>query len=169
MWRSYPQINFIHSLTERFDESLVALRFLLGLDAGDILYVPAKMSGGYDSRPQCNKIPDKIKWPELKDYYNSPTWKKNHLLMDEIHAAVNRSLDLTIENIGMDKFEAALAEHKYLLSLGTKECEPKAIFPCSRDGVSQMKESMKSCYYKDHGCGYACLDELYDRERKIKH
>jgi len=152
-------------LTERFDESLVVIRFLLGLDAGDILYVPAKLSGGYDSRPQCNKIPDKIKWPELKEYYNSPEWKRNHALMDEIYAAVNRSLDLTIENIGREKFDKALKEHKYLLELGNKECGPKAIFPCSRDGVYQIKESKKSCYYKDHGCGYACLDELYEREK----
>ena len=76
---NHSRIKFIHSLTEQLDESLVEFQFLLGLDADnadDALYIPEKKSAEYDSRPQFNKIRDKMKWPELKYYCDSPAWKR---------------------------------------------------------------------------------------------
>ena len=157
------EYDFI-GLVERFDESLVLLRLLLGLDAGDILYLPSKFSGAYTGAKKkggCMKIPDKIDFPEMKPYLDSPAWKHKNAFTNEIHAAINRSLDLTIDHVGRQKFEEALSEHRHLLELSKKLCGDKAFFPCSREGVIQLEESKKSCYLKDHGCGYACLDDLY--------
>ena len=149
-------------LVERFDESLVALRFMLGLDAGDILYVNAKKSGAYHfQNDECTKIPPKKTIEKQDKYYNSKKFRKIITPINEFYQAVNRSLDLTIERIGHDKFNAALAEHKRLMALADETCSPRAIFPCTDEGIPQLDKSEHSCYYKDHGCAYPCLDELY--------
>jgi len=154
-------------IVERFDESLVALRLLLGLDAGDILYVSAKKSGGYHHQyGRCFKIPKSKTnyWNTAKKekYFTSYNWTNKITPLNEFYDAVNKSLDLTIQRIGRDKFGKALKEHLDLISLADKVCSSKAIFPCTDDGIDQLNTSMNDCFYKDHGCGYKCLDELYD-------
>lgn len=159
--------NFI-GVTDRLDESLVALRLILGLDAGDILHVSAKISGGYDDGAggnKCVKIPSSANLTEdIKTYVSSDVEFNEILSIPKLlYKAANKSLDLTIQNtIGQERFNKALMEHKYLMSLVNEKCAPKAIFPCSKDGEHQ--KSGKDCYYMDAGCGYHCLDELYLNE-----
>ena len=64
---------------------------------------------------------------------------------------------MTIDSIGRDKFEKALQEHRHLMDLVSLKCWDRALFPCSKDGVKQKG----NCYWKDSGCGFKCLDELY--------
>merc|ERR1712060_150879 len=141
------------------DETLVALRFILGLDAGDILYFSSKINGGYDF--QCRQIPKKVKWPQLNDYFASNEWREKVSFSDVLYKAVNVSLDLTIDRIGRSKFAEALKEHKYLISLAREVCVYKTVFPCSETGEEQHDRSKYHCYQNDMGCGYPCLDELY--------
>lgn len=151
-------------VTERLDESLVALQLILGLDAGDILYVSAKVNGGYDDgayQNKCFKIPPSILSKEMKEFTYSPEWRKRFAFPTMLYEAVNKSLDLTIENIGQDVFAKALKEHRYLMSLVNDKCAPTAIFPCSKEGVLQTSKSNSNCYWSDSGCGYPCLDQLY--------
>jgi len=156
-------------VSERLDESLVALRLLLNLNAGDILYVSAKKSGSYFhnyNKNICRKIPSKMDWPGQEEYFASPKWQEIINPLNELYQAANRSLDLTIQQIGRDEFDKALKEHRYLISLVNEVCAPKAIFPCSDEGVSQWEAAEEECYHKDLGCGYRCLDELYDNYTK---
>ena len=89
MLREYDFIG----LVERLDESLVLLRLLLGLNAGDILYISAKQSGGYDAggyKGTCYKIAPSFTTPEMKDYLNGDEWYKRNEIMLWMHKAVNR-------------------------------------------------------------------------------
>ena len=45
--RVFQEYDFI-GVSERFDESLVAMQLLLGIDVGDILYISSNVHGGYD-------------------------------------------------------------------------------------------------------------------------
>jgi len=155
------QYDFI-GINERFDESLVVLRLLLGLNAGDILYVSSKRNGGYDGGAMggCKKIPKRVKWPEMEDYVSSYYWKRRYTFSNALYAAANRSLDLTIEKIGRAKFDKALSEHKRLMALVDEKCASTAVFPCSSDGEPQLEASIKNCYKFDYGCGYPCIDTI---------
>jgi len=102
----------------------------------------------------------------MKEFYSSEKWLKLNEIAFLLHKAVNKSLDLTIQNIGKEKFEKALKEHRYLMSLIQNECKDRAVFPCSRDGVMQHKKAYKNCYWKDSGCGYPCINEVYDKVAK---
>ena len=103
----------------------------------------------------------------IKQYISSKEWKDKITLPKKLHEVVNKSLDLTIVNIGKEKFNKALKEHKYLMSLVDKHCAPKAIFPCSKDGVHQYNISKKNCYAYDSGCGFRCIDQLYKQVSKM--
>lgn len=162
------EYDFI-GLVERLDESLVILRLLLGLGAGDILYLSSKTHGNYDDglfRNRCVLIQPTNTTPETDKYLASYEWKNKNNAVTMMHEAVNRSIDLTIQSIGQSKFEKALSEHRYLQSLVQKICSPTAIYPCSADGVFQPKLSETNCYESDFGCGYPCIDELYDNITK---
>ena len=150
--------NFI-GLVERLDESLVLLRLLLGLNAEDILYVPSKVGGSFAKLgDKCVFIQKKITTPAVDKYLTSDEWYTKNKLDYELYAAVNRSIDSTIENIiGRERFEDALSEHLKLMEVVKSTCISESIFPCSAEGIVQ---SNTNCYWYDIGCGYNCVDRV---------
>ena len=149
--------NFI-GLTERLDESLVLLRLLLGLDAKDILYVPSKVGGSFARLgDKCVYIQKKITTPAVDKYLNSEEWYKRNELDYALYAAVNRSIDVTIQSVGKERFDEALSEHLTLMKKVKSHCIAESIFPCSVEGVVQHNHN---CYWSDIGCGYDCVDRI---------
>ena len=155
-------------LNERFDESLVVFRLLLGLKAGDILYTKSKMNGEYDAGASgfCRKVPKKKNFVENSEFFKSSFWTQHNVLVEQLYSAVNRSLDLTIDTIiGREKFKQALSYHKYLMYKVNSKCVKSIIFPCSSNGTYQINESKKNCYKYDLGCGYPCVDQIVYQKR----
>lgn len=156
--------NFI-VVVERMEESLVALQLLLGVDAGDILVTSSKISGGYTlssskGRHKCVKMAKAIPFPAVDEFLHSNEWYAKNYGDYLLHAAANQSLDLTIQALGVDRFQKALAEYRRLKELERRVCAPHAIFPCSAQGENQMNVSKYNCYHDDEGCGYPCIDEM---------
>ena len=146
----------------------MVLRLLLGLNAGDILYITSKASGGYDDgayNKTCYKIQPSVTTPEMKQYLSSEEWYQRNEIAFMLHKAANVSLDLTIQSIGHGTFHKALEEHRYLMELVNSRCAPRAVFPCTKNGTrlrgNGKNATIKDCYWGDSGCGYRCLDELY--------
>lgn len=77
-----------------------------------------------------------------------------------LYEAVNQSLDLTIKTLGRERFNEALDAFVTLRGRAEKRCAAEAVFPCSSIGEVQIDRSSVSCYEKDEGCGFACLDAL---------
>jgi hypothetical protein len=164
--RSY---NFV-GVTERMDESLVALAMILGVPIADVTYLSAKSSGGFDDGGQmsdgdkthtCTYI-----WPSfvsegMESVLNSENWRRKSRWDRALHDAANRSLDLTIESLGRPLFEEQLALYRQAQDRSRVECLHKTRFPCSPGGAYAPRAST-SCLWKDSGCGYACLDEVAD-------
>ena len=151
-------------LVERMDESLVIMQLLLNLDPGDVLYTSSKVSGNYVANLyyKCSKkIPvPKILPKPIQDHITSDTYYKDNFGDFLLYQAVNKSLDMTIEErIGREVFEKALEEHRYLMRLVEERCEDRVFSLCSKDGVEQWE--IANCYKRDFGCGYPCLDEIY--------
>lgn len=154
-------------LNERLDESLVVMAILLDLSLGDILYLPSKVSGGfYKTSHGCTKMTKSFVTPAVSKYLSSKEWHQEIYGDVLLHSIINKSLDLTIEMIGKEKFEQQYNEYKRLKNLADELCSPTAIFPCSANGVNQVKQSRENCYNKDWGCGYPCLDQLVHNETK---
>jgi len=165
-------IDFI-GITERMDESLVALSLLWGLPLGDVLYMSAKTSGGYDGGGQgCRKIqpapsPLDVDMQQLlKSHFfqNLTKWDR------VVYQLANQSLDLTIEQtIGRDKFDPALIQFQQALQVVHERCGGEVVTPCSNGGVREpgsdavgkpYPPTTTDCLALDSGCGYMCLDDV---------
>jgi len=160
--------NFI-ALTERMDESLVALAILMNIKLTDVLVMPSKSSSNdseyyfHEDDQTCYKLkPSPRKLPtEIEEYYNSEEWRARNYGDYLLHEAVSQSLDLTIESIGKTVFEDALTEYRRLSKVALMECASQVYMPCSSTGEPQIELSTESCYTKDLGCAHQCVDEVH--------
>jgi len=147
-------------LNERIDESLVMLKLLLNLRTSDILYLSSKVSGNYFSWPdteRCVKLQKRVINDNISNLFSSNDWFLYNYGDYLLHQVVNKSLDLTIDVIGKERFDNALNEFLSLKQDAENVCVPMTVFPCSDAGKYQ-EESQSNCYWNDIGCGWPCFD-----------
>jgi hypothetical protein len=150
--------NFV-GITERMDETLVALMLILDVPMITILYLKAKSSGGYDDggTGTCVYIQPSHLSAGMKDFFDHPRWKEVVKWDNLLYQAANRSLDLTIARLGFSRFQENLSQFRHALQLAQDRCLRQQVFPCTSSGQKNRK---KSCLWKDSGCGHDCLDEV---------
>lgn len=155
-------------VTERMDESALALAMLMGIPIADILFLTAKGHGGFDDGGgrggvrTCTYI-----WPSfvsdgMQEYLDSDEWASRQHWDLVLYEAVNRSLDLTIDRLGRERFEKNLALYEKARELSRTNCLHKTVFPCSSGG-KYTEASKTDCLWNDSGCGSECLDEVADK------
>jgi len=154
-------------VVDRMDESLVALSLLLDIDVGDVLVTSSKVAGSYFYDPpthQCVELTKSFVSPAVQAYLDSDDWKAQNYGDYLLHAAASHSLDLTIDRLGRDRFDAAMERYNLLKTKEKEVCAPQVEFPCSKAGKPQPKKARKECYQRDFGCGYKCIDEMVANE-----
>lgn len=153
--------NFV-GVTERINESLVALMMLLDLPMADFLYLSAKRGGYDDGRSQtigCKYIWKSFVSPGMQEFLASEQWQNMTYYDNLFYHAVNRSLDLTIDALGRDKFAAQLHRFERAQERAREVCLPTAVFPCDAAGKF-YDEDETDCLWNDSGCGTTCLDQV---------
>ena len=167
--KMFQKYDFV-GLVERFDESLVAMQLLLGLESSDILYFAANRKeqwqrvkigrNQFTCRKPFNWELDILPEPSIHEYLaENKEWYAQNYGDYLLYQAASQSLDRTILQIGLDVFASELKKFRSLLQRAHKECIPK--FPCSLEGQDQFNESRYDCM--DGGnvaCGYRCLNSL---------
>jgi hypothetical protein len=159
--RILSEYDFI-GVMERFDETAVALMMLLNLPMADILYVTAKKHGGYDAGGgggKCTFIQPSFLSEGMQEFLKTDSWKDRIKYDLALYQAANRSLDLTIDRLGRDRFEKNLVLFRKAQERIETKCVPNAVFPCMEGGVFHPPEET-DCLWKDSGCGTTCLDEV---------
>eukprot|EP00934_Nitzschia_sp_Nitz4_P001008 Nitzschia sp. Nitz4//scaffold37_size175936//40140//41486//NITZ4_002033-RA/size175936-processed-gene-0.178-mRNA-1//1//CDS//3329549749//1008//frame0 len=158
--RIMKDYDFI-GITERFDESVVAMQLLLNLTTGDVLYTNSKSSGGFDdgmSNNGCTYIVPSFVSPGMEQYFKrSGKWRNMTYADTLLYQAANRSLDLTIDRLGRDRFDRELMKFRQAMKYVEELCVPKARFPCSSAGHPTDEFH---CHWFDSGCGMSCLDDV---------
>jgi hypothetical protein len=150
-------------VTERMDESLIVMKFLLNLTLKEILYVkPARTSGsfsnGYIDRPCVYLIPSFVT-PGIEKYFESPEWKKRIEGDELLYRAANKSLDRTIDAIGRDRVERAMQQFNKAQAYVQEQCEGKVRSMCD-DGGKVVPPGNRTCYIWGEGCDYQCINDL---------
>jgi hypothetical protein len=156
-------------VVDRFDESLVALQLLLGLETSDILYFSSRTRNQYTLRKatqgggnrylcQASVNPRLLRTNTVDKYLSSATWWAQNYGDMLLYRAASLSLDQTIIQIGLHTFSEALKAFRSMLQFARQRCDP--IFPCSKNGTEQAVRSETYCYFDDIGCGYRCLDKI---------
>lgn len=143
---------------ERFDESLAVLQLLLGLETQDMLYLSAKTHGTYERYShKCVKIQPTEVTQLMKEYVYTTSFEafvEGDVL---VYQAINKSLDMTIEQLGAEKVESTVKRLQWAQQLAQERCNTVVKFPCSDDG--NIVEP-NDCLMGDVACGYECLDEV---------
>jgi hypothetical protein len=153
------------AITERFDESMVVLQMLLkphNVTLGDMLYVQAKSSRGYDDgghEGRCVLIRKSDLTREMKDFLASDKWRRRVEWDQAFYKAANHSLDMTIEQLGREDVERKLQLYLWAQSLVKQRCALEAKPPCTPNGVKRLPRDT-NCLFSDSGCAYECLDAL---------
>lgn len=147
--------NFI-GVMERFDESLAVLQLLLGLETQDMLYINTKTNGMYDRfRNTCVKIQPAKVTQLMKEYVYTPVFEAFTEGDVMVYQAVNKSLDMTIEQLGRPLVDKTVQRLQWAQKRAEETCAGKTKFPCTSDGEIQ---DQNDCLFADVACGYKCLD-----------
>ncbi|CAB9503582.1 expressed unknown protein [Seminavis robusta] len=158
------EYDFI-AVTERMEESIVALQMILGLSTADVMYLSAKENGGYEGggwNNTCLRIHRRNVTPGMEAFLGSPLWE-SYVKWDRLfYEAVNQSLDKTIQALGRKAFERNLQRFKQAQDVAHKQCRGKVRFPCStaRDGLPPLRMGESDCLWNDSACGMSCIDDV---------
>lgn len=162
-------------ITERMAETMVVLQLLYGFNEVDMVDFSSKRAGSFDGggKGTCYAIPPAPKSGPI--YEKTQKYLQNEFHIDNydylLHAIVNRSLDLTIEQLGRERFDKALARYHHLHDVAEEMCmEEHTVFPCVEHLAPPRPEARKNCYYHDVGCGHECikrsLGEYIEKEQQ---
>jgi hypothetical protein len=166
MFQAY---NF-YVVSERIDESMVALSFLMGLHYSLFLVSSAKLSGSYDLVARGRRkgrcvVRNKFYIPnEVREHIHSPKYLALSYADQIIYRAANASLDMTIkETIGEEKFHETLQQYRELKERTADYCGSRLLPGCWPNNGTKI-EPHEPCYIADFGCGYKCYDEVANYE-----
>ena len=125
---------------------------------GDVLSTSSKVAGGYvyvtkerKDGKRCIPIQKTFRSSAVDEYLNSDQFFASNFGDYALYSAVNRSLDLTIERIGQERFQDALQAFRTAQKLVREQCDQQAHFPCSFNGTHQFDLSKRNCYHHDEG------------------
>jgi hypothetical protein len=154
-------------IAERPDESLAVLQLLLGLETEDMLYLSHETDTNHSTyqrltdRKHKNRECIRMHAPkatlEMKEWFH--TGEAEDVLEPDVmvYRAVNKSLDLTIEQLGRDKVEKKIKMLKWAQQMAVSQCGQAVRYPCTDDGQLSVEHD---CLAGDVACGFQCLDEL---------
>lgn len=154
------------AVVERWIESMAVLKLMLpDVQYSDVIALRVKERGSYVSHlDDCKYNPPHRTMdssPIVQSYLQGPFRQTNPDYL--LYAAVNRSLDLTIDRLGRERVEEGVRQIQYLQNRAEQDCRVETILPCSPQGQRQTK-AIKNCYVRDFGCGHACLDRVLEEE-----
>jgi len=145
------EYDFI-GITERFDESAVALMMLLGLELGDVLYLSVKQAGGFDwAFHECMYVHKPYISPTMKQYFSSDEWKERIRYDAMLYRAANRSLDLTIDMLGPATFYRNLKTYQSALKVANERCGHTVVHRCT-EGGERVPATDNDCLWDNGTC-----------------
>jgi hypothetical protein len=152
------------TVNERMDESLVALSFVIGVSLTDVLVTSSKVAGRYQFTPfedglyNCTYEYKARPTPNIVQYLESDAFTAMNYADYILYHAADASLNQTIELIGVDRFNKALAEFRALKDRVQDICGERLGTRCTSDGKPILP--LEPCYKRDFGCGYKCINEV---------
>jgi hypothetical protein len=147
-------------VVERMDESLVVLSWLTHTNIHDWLTLTNSKQAGswYFAKTKCVRLIAPHVTTTTTNYFNSKEWRRKHAGDALLHAAAELSLDQTIQHIGAERVARGVRDLQTLRRRVQTYCQNQSVLPCSDQGQVQIELSKTSCYERDFGCGYPCVN-----------
>ncbi|KAL7572362.1 hypothetical protein ACA910_021573 [Epithemia clementina (nom. ined.)] len=157
-------------LVDEMTKSLIVFAWITGLPVGDLMVASSKQSGSWYAQPKkkkCVQLIPPVHSAAIQNFLESDAkWKRKHAIDRLLYAAVQQSLDKTMEQqqIGggsRQVLDQLVQEWNQLQSDLETECSNETFWPCSSGGQLQLDLAQQSCYTRDFGCGHACYDRQF--------
>lgn len=107
-------------LVEESAKSLVLMQLLLGLTKFDILYYKSDLAGSityfHDDNGRCGKVINESTPQKVEEYIDSKDWYRDNAIEVELYKEVQKTIEASIDQIGREKFDETLCEHKSLIN-----------------------------------------------------
>jgi hypothetical protein len=158
-------------VVDRMDESVAVFSLLTGVPLASLLYLSSTKQAGswYYTNHRCIALKPAAYTDAIYAYFASDAWRASQNVDRLLYVAANKSLDATIDHFGRSTvFANHLRTYRRLQGQIRDVCSSRnsssitetTHFPCSPDGVPQLDLAQQSCYRKDFGCGYPCIDRV---------
>jgi len=151
------QYDFI-GLTERFNESMVILKHLLGVPWRDVLYIPSKIVGASGTKLHLHKPSYANSSQELKEFVEN-VWReknKDFLLYDKAVVEFQKKA----KNI--PNFQEEVRKYELILDTAQRMCS-WVIQNTTRQ--TELGQAVRLTYLKDAQKAYHCLNQVGDLEQ----
>lgn len=146
------------AINERFDESLVLLKYMLHLDWKDLLYIGSKLAGTTDYLSKIilpyKKLEDEDE--KLRNFVDNE-WKGTNIDYTLYDAALEKFENQTL---GIPSFKEKLRYFKMILTKAQRHCRKAVNYK-----KNKSLESQYECLHKDMGCGVKCLDDFIRNQK----
>lgn len=103
--------------------------------------------------------------PEIESYIASNEYRELNYADELLYRVANANLDRFIRNIGRVEFEEALHMFRQAKQRMNKECET-VVHKCDANGKLVPPNKRSKCYRRDAGCGFECVDSLFDNGKR---
>ena len=103
--------------------------------------------------------------PEIESFIESNEYRELNYADELLYRVANANLDRYIDFIGQEIFSEALEKFRQAKARMEREC-PSLVHTCDSDGNLVPRNKRPKCYWKDAGCGYECVDKLFDNGKK---
>ena len=102
---------------------------------------------------------------EVQTYLKSNEYREMNYKDELLYRVANANLDRFIDVIGRDVFEKALQDYRQAKQKMEQACSD-VVRICGPNGEFIPPKRRSSCYYNDSGCGYECVDKLFDNGKR---
>ena len=157
--------DFYHAIfvTDRLDESLVALALSLKLDLEDVLYVSAKTSHT-QRRPKTEALDREFKQGLRRAFYGDHyASSEPPLPLPRSQRPADFSPDAALYHDAVARLDATIAAlPAFDVHLRRfRKMQGRLVEACARGGSrrARLGRDAGACLYGDQGCGYRCIDE----------
>lgn len=150
-------------VVDQWEESITVLSLLLKVPISSLVTLSTKQAGSWylTGKKRCVQLVRPVATPTIASFLDSAQWKRQHVYDRLLHRAAAYSLNQTIhQTIGRETFQKHLSAYQTAMRHVQQQCANTTHFPCSRNGEPQLHASRASCYARDFGCGYPCIDQL---------
>ena len=153
-------------VVERMEESMIVLAWILQVPVTALVTFSSKQADswylvGNKNKHKCVRLVKPALTSAIQATLESESWRRRHNGDLLLHAAANKSLDLTIDAIGRATVMQGVEHLRRIQATLEMHCANQTHFPCSSSGRPQLELSRASCIERDFGCGYACVDRLF--------
>lgn len=151
-------------VADQMVESLIVMSILTDIPLKSFVVLSSKVSGNwYYTNQRCIRLLSPVWTDPIVSYFESSSWKQQHILDRLLYMVAHHSLQATIAAHRIDfeqRYTLFRTYQQQVQSIcGNGGTNTTTLSPrCSDNGTVLPFPTKHRCYQRDFGCGYECVE-----------